>query len=118
VWREDAGGGDLSGVPPAIAADSDDHDGSATRGLPLALVPAPVGAAASVGITIVGGLLLSQLLTLFTTPVVYLAFDSLATSSRGIAWGNVITEPLRNSDEYFCSIHQRPVGTSLLTWRC
>jgi multidrug efflux pump len=32
------------------------------------------------GITMVGGLLVSQALTLFTTPVVYLAFDRL---SRG-----------------------------------
>ena len=31
------------------------------------------------GITMVGGLLLSQVLTLFTTPVIYLMFDRLAT---------------------------------------
>jgi hypothetical protein len=29
------------------------------------------------GITIIGGLLVSQLLTLFTTPVIYLQFDRL-----------------------------------------
>jgi multidrug efflux pump len=35
------------------------------------------------GITIVGGLLLSQLLTLYTTPVVYLAFDRLRLRWQG-----------------------------------
>ncbi len=31
------------------------------------------------GITIIGGLLLSQLITLYTTPVIYLVFDGIAT---------------------------------------
>ena len=36
------------------------------------------------GISIIGGLLLSQLLTLYTTPVIYLAFDRIA--KRATAW--------------------------------
>lgn len=35
------------------------------------------------GITMIGGLILSQLLTLFTTPVVYLAFDHLSQRIKG-----------------------------------
>jgi multidrug efflux pump len=35
------------------------------------------------GITIVGGLLVSQVLTLYTTPVVYIWFDKLASRLRG-----------------------------------
>jgi multidrug efflux pump len=52
-------------------------------GLPLAL---GTGTGAELrrplGITIVGGLLLSQILTLYTTPVVYLAFDWVARRVR------------------------------------
>ncbi len=40
------------------------------------------------GITIVGGLLLSQLLTLYTTPVVYLWFDRLAQKFARFRVGN------------------------------
>ncbi len=45
------------------------------------------------GLTMVGGLLVSQLLTLFTTPVIYLFFDRLKRRSGG---GEVsVVEPLR-----------------------
>jgi multidrug efflux pump len=62
-------------------------------GLPLAL---GTGTGAELrrplGITIVGGLLLSQLLTLYTTPVVYLWFDRLAHRFAKYRIGNPIPQ--------------------------
>jgi len=62
-------------------------------GLPLAL-GAGVGSELRrpLGITIVGGLILSQLLTLYTTPVVYLAFDWLGRRFQ-LHIGNPMEEP-------------------------
>jgi multidrug efflux pump subunit AcrB len=53
-------------------------------GLPLAL-GAGVGSELRrpLGITIVGGLIVSQMLTLFTTPVVYLYMDRLRVHVHG-----------------------------------
>jgi multidrug efflux pump subunit AcrB len=62
-------------------------------GLPLAL-GSGTGAELRrpLGITIVGGLLLSQLLTLYTTPVVYLWFDRLAQRFSRYKIGNPIPQ--------------------------
>jgi len=60
-------------------------------GLPLAL-GSGTGAELRrpLGITIVGGLILSQMLTLYTTPVVYLWFDRLAHRFERYKIGNTI----------------------------
>jgi multidrug efflux pump len=62
-------------------------------GLPLAL-GSGVGSELRrpLGITIVGGLILSQILTLYTTPVVYLAFDWIAHRFQ-FHVGNPIEDP-------------------------
>ena len=90
-------------MPAAIPSDSDDHDGGALGALPLAL---GTGTGSELrrplGITIVGGLIVSQMLTLYTTPVVYLYLDRMRLrwanrrSRRGIA-----AAPQENLDDCF-----------------
>ncbi len=68
-------------------------------GLPLAL-GSGTGAELRrpLGITIVGGLLLSQLLTLYTTPVVYLWFDRLSHRFARYRIGNAIPQEPMSAD--------------------
>ena len=77
------------------------------------------------GITIIGGLLLSQLLTLYTTPVIYLAMERLKQRFTGTAAvrcagaaGTTGTLPARRGGvtamNFSYPFIRRPVGTTLL----
>jgi multidrug efflux pump subunit AcrB len=45
------------------------------------------------GIAIVGGLIVSQMLTLYTTPVVYLYIDRLQSWLRGVSAEALVPQP-------------------------
>ncbi len=80
--------GDPPGLPAAFPPHPHDDDGRAPRGRSAhAWDRDGLGAAQPPGVTIVGGLIVSQMLTLFTTPVIYLMFDRIAArfGSRGAA---------------------------------
>ena len=92
-------------LPAALPADFDDDAGGHARRLPL-IFGDGMGSElrAPLGIAIVGGLVVSQVLTLFTTPVIYLAFGNLA---RRLARTHGMNIP--------AIFIRRPVATILLT---
>ncbi len=63
------------------------------------------------GVSIVGGLAVSQVLTLFTTPVIYLYFDRLGSPFRAIVAADRRTGRVNLSAPFIA----RPVATTLLT---
>ena len=77
--RQECHRGDLRGLPAALPSHHDDHHGCAAGRVPLAF-GSGIGSELRrpLGIAMVGGLIFSQVLTLYTTPVIYIFFDNLA----------------------------------------
>ena len=108
-------------MPAALPADHDDDDGGAAGRAFRWRLGSGIGSELRrpLGIAMVGGLLFSQVLTLYTTPVIYIFFDNLAhrfarkrdTQSDGRrepqAAEQRMNSPRHSSD--------RPVATTLLT---
>ena len=60
------------------------------------------------GVAIVGGLLVSQVLTLFTTPVIYLYFDRLALRLTGRRAGRPAGAATSRPNEHLRALHRAP----------
>ncbi len=71
------------------------------------------------GIAIIGGLMVSQLLTLYTTPVIYLVFDRIL--QKLIAWHAQTFNPALSASGGVMNLSspfiKRPIGTTLLAYR-
>ena len=67
------------------------------------------------GLVMVGGLLVSQVLTLFTTPVIYLYFDRLGARAARLPTRRPRRGVRTRSHEPLAPFHQRPVATMLLS---
>src|SRR4030095_10192453 len=65
--------------------------------------------------SIIGGLLLSQLLTLYTTPVIYLAFDRVAKRNPMAQPSRPTSRSRARRMNFSALFIQRPVATTLLT---